>query len=395
MQRPCPDTPSHALALLAMAPGRLGPRRALLEHCRCPLAVLAGGRPMWRRAGLDEAQQQWLARPDEAILRPVWAWLDQDQHHLLGLHDADYPPLLRRSPSAPLALYVDGCPQSLWHPGVAVVGSRSPSAGGGDNARDFASALARAGIAVISGMAAGIDARAHLAALQLDGGITVAVVGTGPDIAYPRQHAELRDRIAARGAIVSEHPPGTRPLRSHFPSRNRILAGLALATLVVEAAERSGALITARLAGDLGREVFAVPGSIHNPMARGCHRLIREGAGLIESAAEVIAAVKPLAWELGHALRQRIDETEQGAIAAQPANVPATDPDYQKLWLALGHDPTCMDELVPRTGLTAAQLSSMLLAMELDGRIAVEHGRYSRNTKFLSSTASRTQAEGQ
>lgn len=395
MHRPCSDNPSHALAILAMAPGRLGPRRALLERCRCPLVALAGGPPLWRRAGLDEAQQRWLAQPDAETLRPVFTWLDRDHHHLLGLHDPDYPPLLKRSTGAPLALYIEGQPERLWHPGVAVVGSRSPSAGGRDNAYGFATALARAGIAVISGMAAGIDARAHLAALQVDDGITVAVVGTGPDIAYPRQHAELRDRIAARGVIVSEHPPGTRPLRSHFPSRNRILAGLALATVVVEAAERSGALITARLAGDLGREVFAVPGSIHNPMARGCHRLIREGAGLVESAAEIIAAVQPLAWELGHALRLRIDETEQGAIAEQAAKLPPMDPNYQRLWLALGHDPTCMDELVPRTGLTAAQLSSMLLAMELDGRIAVEHGRYSRNTEFLSSTASRTQAEGQ
>ncbi|HLM53709.1 MAG TPA: DNA-processing protein DprA, partial [Pseudoxanthomonas sp.] len=235
------------------------------------------------------------------------------------------------------------------------------------------------GVAVISGMAAGIDAAAHEAALAHDG-VTVAVLGTGPDIAYPRSNTILRDRIAERGAVVSEHPPGTGARPGHFPSRNRILAGLALGTLVVEAAERSGALITARLAAESGREVFAVPGSIHNPMARGCHRLIRDGACLVDSAAEVLAALSPVARELAHALRGRLgDAAPVPHVQATAAHAPLA-PDYQPLWLALGHDPTGMDLLVERTGLTAAELSSMLLVMELDGRVAVEHGRYSRKS---------------
>jgi DNA processing protein len=183
-------------------------------------------------------------------------------------------------------------------------------------------------------------------------------------------------------------------MRSHFPSRNRILAGLTLGTLVVEAAERSGALITARQAGEAGREVFAIPGSIHNPLARGCHRLIRDGAA-VECAQEVIEAVAPLAADLANALRGRLGETESAAIAGPGETPLRLDADYQKLWEGLGHDPTGMDQLVSRTGLTAAELSSMLLVMELDGLVTAEHGRYQRKTGFFTSTASMTQAEGQ
>jgi DNA processing protein len=274
---------------------------------------------------------------------------------------------------------VAGDPGCLWHPSVAVVGSRSPSAGGRDNAYDFAQALAASGLAVTSGLAAGIDTAAHEGALSV-GGRTIAVLGTGPDVPYPRANAGLHARITGSGAVVSEHPPGTQPRRDQFPSRNRIIAGLSLGTLVVEAAERSGALITARMSTECGRDVFAVPGSIHNPLARGCHRLIREGAGLVESAAEVIAAIGPLAAELADALRGRLGDPTcvQAKVGASAASWEPPDPDYQRLWQALGHDPTGMDRLVARTGLTAAELSSMLLVMELDGRVSVEHGRYSR-----------------
>jgi DNA processing protein len=260
-----------------------------------------------------------------------------------------------------------------------VVGSRSPTAGGQDNAADFAHALAASGLAVTSGLAAGVDTAAHRSALAVDG-LTIAVLGTGPDVPYPRVNAALHARIQERGAIVSEHPPGTQARREHFPSRNRIIAGLALATLVIEAAERSGALITARMASDYGREVFAVPGSIHNPLARGCHALIRQGAGLVEDAREVIDALAPAAAELAEALRGRLAIPTSGGTASKPPGGGWTppDPDYQRLWSALGHDPTDMDRLVARTGLTAPDLSSMLLVMELDGRVVVEHGRYSR-----------------
>jgi DNA processing protein len=368
-----------ALLILHAAGGALAPRRALLEALATPTAALQAGPREWRHHGLDHAQVQALRQPDAVRLATSRDWLQAAGHHLVGWHDPDYPALLRRIGSPPLALFVAGDPALLWHPAVAVVGSRSPTAGGRDNAFDFARALASSGLAVASGLAAGIDTAAHEGALAV-GGTTVAVLGTGPDVPYPRANAGLHARIATAGVVVSEHPPGTGAQRGHFPSRNRILAGLSLATLVVEAAHRSGALITARQAGEAGREVFAIPGSIHNPLARGCHRLIRDGAGLVESAQEVIAAIGPLAAGLADALRGRLAAPTSPAtpVTGHPATPGSDDPDYQCLWQALGHDPTGMDRLVSRTGLTAAELSSMLLVMELEGRVVVEHGRYSR-----------------
>src|SRR5690606_7248867 len=232
-------------------------------------------------------------------------------------------------------------------------------------------AFAAAGWVVTSGLAEGVDAAAHEGALAF--GRTLAVVGTGLDRAYPARHAGLMAEVAAAGAVLSEHPPGTPARASHFPSRNRIIAGLSLGTLVVEAALRSGALITARLAAEAGRDVFALPGSPDNPLARGCHRLIREGASLVESPEDVVAALAPVAGALAGQLRGRL----QAAVAshAAPAPVlPPADPDRKRLWSALGHDPTGLDELDRRTGLTVVALSSMLLLMGLDGSVVNEHG---------------------
>ncbi|UJB19560.1 MULTISPECIES: DNA-processing protein DprA [Lysobacter] len=392
-----------ATLLLLAAGGSSAARRGLLEQRGSAAAALAAGARAWTAAELSPPQIARLRAPADAAAwaaagwpgdtgERLLAWLGDSNHHLIEWTSPDYPALLRRAPNPPLALFVAGEPGLLWHPAVAVVGSRSPTPGGQDNAADFARALARSGLAVASGLAAGIDAAAHRAALDA-GGLTVAVLGTGPDLAYPRRHGELLQRIAADGAVVSEYPPGTPARPEHFPSRNRILAGLSLGTLVIEAAERSGALITARLASECGREVFAVPGSIHNPLARGCHRLIREGAGLVESASEVVAALAPMAAELADGLRRRLaapinlghalvthgdhDGSSPVSGAAEPSDF--ADPDYQSLWNALGHDPTGMDQLVERTGLTTAELSSMLLVMELEGRVAAQHGRYFRN----------------
>ncbi|WP_334180451.1 DNA-processing protein DprA [Pseudoxanthomonas sp.] len=391
-----PNDDLMALARLVLAGGPVLPRRRLLERRESPTSALAAGAGAWRTEGLDAAQIGRLQGADtDGALARTRRWLDAPGHHLIGWHDPDYPAPLRAMSSPPLALFVDGDPALLWRPAVAIVGSRTPTSGGRDNAHYFARALASAGIVVVSGMARGVDAAAHEAALAAGAGTTVAVVGTGPDLAYPPAHDRLRDRLAAHGAVVSEHPPGTPALRSHFPARNRILAGLALGTLVVEAAEQSGALITARQAGEAGREVFAIPGSIHNPKARGCHRLLRDGAALVEEPREVIAALAHLAANLADALRARLGEAESGAMAGAGETPPRLDPDYQLLWQALGHDPTGMDQLVSRTRLTAAELSSMLLVMELDGLVTAEHGRYQRKTGFFTSTASMTQAEGQ
>jgi len=349
-------------------------RRLLDTHGDAAAAVAAGPRD-WASHGLSADVCNAILRPDAAMLGRSLRWLEDDGHHLLGWGDDGYPPLLRRIASPPAMLFVAGDPGLLWRPAVAVVGSRAATAGGRANAAQFATALARAGLCVASGLAAGIDAAAHAATLEA-GGATVAVLGTGPDVAYPVRNRPLMARIEAEGALVSEHPPGTQPLRAHFPSRNRILAGLALGTLVVEAALQSGALITARLAAEAGREVFVLPGSIHNPMARGCHRLLRDGAALVETSGEVVEALAPMALELARALRGAL---ETSAAVPTPIGTPLVeDPDTYRLWQALGHDPTTMDELVERSGLTAAAVSSMLLALELEGRIAAEHGRYSR-----------------
>ncbi len=373
---------TDALLALIHAGGSTAVRRRLLDATGHPAAARAGGPGAWCAAGLDRVQQQALRRPGDGVTR-ARAWLDAAPgRRLVGWHEPDYPALLRHAPNPPLALFVAGDPTLLWHPGVAVVGSRAPTAGGRDIAARFAHRFAARGLTVISGLASGIDGAAHAAALA-SGGATVAVLGTGIDVPYPRSHATLHARIADAGAVVSEYPPGTPARREQFPSRNRIVAGLALGTLVVEAAQRSGALITARLAADAGREVFAVPGSIHNPMARGCHRLLRDGARLAESADEVADALGPVAGTLADALRSRLGTPiQRDATAADPsAGPPASpDPDYNRLWEALAYDPSGMDELVERSRLTVDRVSAMLLVMELDGRVETAHGRYSRKS---------------
>jgi DNA processing protein len=246
-----------------------------------------------------------------------------------------------------------------------VVGSRNPSSGGLRNAEAFASQLATAGLLIGSGLATGIDAAAHRGALQADG-YTLAVTGTGLDRVYPARHRSLAHEIAMNGLLVSEFPLGTPPLPAHFPRRNRILAGLAHGTLVIEAALHSGSLITARLAAEAGREVFALPGSIHNPLARGCHALIRDGATLVESVDQILQDLAPLLR--GIAL-QPVRAATDGA-----AGETTLDPQHATLLAAMGFDPVTTDELVKRTGFPAAEVSSMLLLLELQGHVSSAAG---------------------
>lgn len=345
-------TPGLGLAML----------RERLAADRDIVAVLAHLRGSPARLG--EAASAWLKRPDEARLAADLAWLDAPGHRLLCCTDADFPPLLEHIPQPPAALFVDGDASLLLHPQVAIVGARGATPGGLAHARRFATALAQAGFVVTSGMADGVDGAAHAAALAADAP-TIAVIGTGPDLVYPRKHQALAQAIASRGALVSEFPPGTAPRADHFPRRNRLIAGLSLGTLVIEAGLKSGSLITARLAGEQGREVFALPGSVHNPLARGCHRLIREGVRLVEEPAELIEVLAPAARALGVELATRLAESPPGASSAMS---PA-DPEHQRLRQALGHDPATLDELATRTGLPSAALSSTLLMLELDGQV--------------------------
>jgi len=368
------QTECHALLHLVAIGGGTAPRRTLLQQLGSARAVIEAGWSTWRAAGLDARQCQALSTPHSPsgeILR----WFDGGTHRqLVGFADADYPPLLREIAEPPLALFIVGDPACLWHPALAIVGSRTPSAGGMENARTFTAAIARAGLAVTSGLAAGIDGVAHRTVLDA-GGLTTAVLGTGIDIPYPHRHADLYQQIASSGVVVSEYPPATPPRRGHFPARNRIIAGLSLGTLVVEAAQRSGALITARLASESGREVFAIPGSIHNPMAKGCHRLLRQGAALVEDADEIIENLAPLAARLGQVVRQRL--RADSAISTPSVRLPDS-PDARRIWQALGHDPVGLEQLAERTGLNAAALSATLLMLEIEGWVSSEHGSYAR-----------------
>jgi DNA processing protein len=327
-----------------------------------------------------------LRRHDETRLQADLDWLSKPRHHLITRDDERYPPLLRDVPSPPVALWLAGDPDVLWQPQLAVVGSRNPTAGGRENARSFAGELARQGLAITSGMASGIDSVAHEAALEA-GGVTIAVTGTGLDVVYPASGRALAARILEQGALVSEFPPGTPPQRSHFPSRNRIISGLSLGVLVIEASLRSGTLITARLAASQGRDVFALPGSIHNPLAKGCHRLIREGARLVESVSDILQELTPLAGQLANRLQGELADSGEPPGQAS-LELAAADPqleldsEYRKLWSCLGQDPMPADSIIEQSGLTARAVSAMLLMLELRGMVeAHPGGAYSRKTR--------------
>ena len=285
------------------------------------------------------------------------AWADRPGNHLICSRDAAYPELLRHIPDPPLLLYASGNPDCMQAPQIAIVGSRNCTPGGEQNAYDFALQCAGSGLAVTSGLALGIDAAAHRGALAADGA-TIAVTGTGLDRVYPRANRRLAEEIAEHGLLLSEFPPGTPPKPAHFPQRNRIISGLAVATLVVEAATRSGSLITARLAAEQGREVFALPGSIHNPLTRGCHRLIRDGATLVESADDIAGELASL---LGFMLQPSPRRVETPG--------PAVDAEHRALLQHIGYDPVDCDLLVQRSGLTMDKLSSMLVTLELNDLI--------------------------
>ena len=364
---------------LLRAPGLGGAGlRALLGAAGSARAACTGIRKFRQQAGLEQAAVDWIEHPDRALLDADMAWLAESSHRLLRCDEPDFPPQLETIASPPAALFVVGDPAVLLMPQVAIVGARSASAQGFATARDFARTFSRAGLVITSGMADGIDGAAHAGALDA-GGTTVAVVGTGPDLVYPRKHRELAANIIQHGAIISEYPPGVEARPHHFPRRNRLIAGLALGTLVVEAGLQSGSLITARLAAEAGREVFALPGSIHNPLARGCHRLIRDGARLVETAAEVIEALAPAAQALGADLRARLDAADAPAATVGGVLGRSQDPDYAALLVALGDAPAALDELVQRTGLSAAAVSSMLLLLELEGGVApAGNGRWQR-----------------
>lgn len=346
----------------------LAAARKLLASLGSPEAIFAAGPPAWRQIvgptlsaaladappGLDaltDTTQQWLA--------------DAPSRRLLTLGDADYPAALLHTADPPLLLHAHGRIELLSRAAIAVVGSRNPTAQGLDHARAFAAAFSEVGLTVVSGLALGIDGAAHAGALQHadTGGSTIAVLGTGLDRVYPRRHLALAHQIAREGLLLSEYTLGTPPLPANFPRRNRIISGLSLGTLVVEAALKSGSLVTARLAAEQGREVFAIPGSIHAPQSRGCHELIRQGARLVESVTDVL---DELPWQPDARQPSSVARQQLAAHEGEPS--PAGHGDDPVL-TAMGYDPVSLDALLARTGWPAAELSAHLLSLELEGRV--------------------------
>ncbi len=388
---PATETELAAWLRLASTPG-LGPAalRQLLAWYGLPEAVFdapyaelaARLGPKAAAALLDRAG---AADPREQRVQAGLAWARLPGHRLLTLADTAYPARLLDLHDPPTLLWVDGDPTALSRPMLAVIGARHGTPAGQAHAHDFSVALGDAGWTIVSGLAAGIDAAAHDGALATTAG-TVALIGTGPDIVYPARHRPLAARIRAHGALATELPPGTPPLAHHFPRRNRLIAALAHGVLVVEAARQSGSLITARQAAELGREVFAMPGSIDSPLAKGCHALIRQGAKLVESAQDVLEEVR----RPGSADAVRAAPAVGGACAAAaradvPADVPAGgagpdgddaagaglagDDPRRRVLAALGWDPADLDRLVERTGLPVATLLATLAGLVLDDRI--------------------------
>jgi DNA processing protein len=342
---------------LTLTPGVEGAGlRRLLAALGDPERVLAASRAELTRHAGSAIAAAIKGGPAEEAFAAAAKWLEAPGNHIVTLADAAYPRRLLETPDPPALLYVMGRPELLQRPMLAVVGSRHASPQGLLNAESFAHAFSAAGLTVASGLALGIDAAAHRGGLAGESS-TVAVMGTGADIVYPARNRALAHEIAARGALVSEFRLGTPSLPTHFPRRNRIISGLALGCLVVEAAADSGSLITARLAAEQGREVFAIPGSIHSPLAKGCHALIKQGAKLVESAADVL------------------EELHLPAPLAQPRPAEQdTDAHAEALLAALAHDPVDADTLAARCGLTAADTAALLTRLELEGRIAALPG---------------------
>lgn len=368
-----PDELGHWLHLLyCPGVGRDAARR-LLARFGSPLAALQA-EPAELAECVNAPIALTLATPPEGHsqrLDDTLAWLQGDgpRRRVMVLGDPDYPSLLLHTADPPLLLYLVGDPAWLNHRSVALVGSRKPSAQGRDHARQFAQALSTQDWTVVSGLAAGIDGAAHDGALAGKGS-TVAVVGTGLDRVYPASHRQLAHRIAEQGLIVSEFPLGAPPLAAHFPQRNRIIAGLSRGTVVVEAAVRSGSLITAKLAAECGREVMAIPGSIQSPHAAGCHWLIRQGAALVENVEQVLEELEGL---------PAIETLPAPANLPPESDGDPADDDNDAVLRALGHDPTSMDTLIERCGWPAPALSAHLLGLEINGQVArLPGGLYQR-----------------
>ena len=382
MTRALPDAELEAWLRLKLTPG-VGDAsaRKLLAAFGLPPAIFAQPRAALAAVVGPALAERLLTEPEgwRELCEQTRRWLAGDvRRQLLTLGDPDYPAELLQIEDPPLLLHLEGDPAALRHPlRLAMVGSRNPTAQGADHARQFARALAEAGACIVSGLALGIDGAAHEGALEA-GGCTVAVVGTGLDQVYPKKHQALAQRIAAQGALISEYLLGTPPLAANFPKRNRIISGLSQGVLVVEAALQSGSLITARQAAEQGREVFAIPGSIHSPQSRGCHALIRQGAKLVESAADILEELRDQLPPAATGQEPESDGTAEPHDSA-PGTAPVPD---DPLLRVLGFEPCGLDALQARCGLDLPTLQARLLELEFDGWVArLPGGVYQRRAR--------------
>lgn len=312
---------------------------------------------------LSKEALDYIAAPDWASVEKDLAWATKPHHHLITLQDQNYPAYLKEISDPPIVLYVNGQLDSLHTPQIAIVGSRNPSFTGRENAFQFANQLAKSGLTITSGLARGIDSASHQGALTASGK-TIGVLGCGINHIYPKENTSLAEKIIEEGALISEFPLGTPPLPKHFPQRNRIISGLSRGVLIVEAAMRSGSLVTARLANEQGREVFAIPGSIQNTLSKGCHYLIREGAKLVETVDDIIQ-------ELGFSPLPSIEKKSK--------IIKFSTIKEQKIWDALEAEPTAVDIIITRSGLTVSEVSSILLHFETNGFIAYTQTGYVRS----------------
>lgn len=313
--------------------------------------------------------QLLLKNPDLNTISSDLNWLEQDNNSLLSIDNDLYPPLLKKTDSPPPLLFITGNPDVLLLPQLAVVGSRSASTVGLRNTHCFCHDLAKKGLTITSGMALGVDGKAHNAALSA-GGNTIAVMGTGLDVVYPAKHKELAHNIAQNGALVSEFPTGTKPNAHNFPRRNRIICGLSLGTLVMEASIKSGTLITARQTMEINRPVMAIPGSIHSPMAKGCHLLIKQGARLVESAGEILEELTPLAQSLSLEIKEKLSLLDDNAVkSTKNPYIKDENNDHQLVLVHIMFEATPLDEIIEKSRLKAQEVASILLILELEDKI--------------------------
>jgi DNA processing protein len=347
----------------------LGPvgQRKLLDAFPSIKEIFSADAHALREFGFKEKTVNAICQPDWESVEADLLWLDSPGHHLVTIASDEYPPLLREIPDPPIVLFAHGHVEALKSIQIGIVGSRNPDTAGRKLADEFARELVYAGATVTSGLALGIDGCSHQGALDA-GGHTIAVTGNGLDMIYPARHKALAEKIVENGILVSEFSPGTKPIPANFPRRNRIISGMSTGVLVIQAACRSGSLITARYAMEQGREVFAIPGSIHNPLAKGCHTLIKQGAKLVESVNDIVEELGSLATVvMGESVTEKTDQKiGQGKEEL--------DADYKVLLDSMAYDPISIDRLIELTGLTIDSVSSMLLILELRGLVVSQAG---------------------